>query len=381
MMMNSEMWVSFFSVILYGFIACFSADQFLKYHTNKACTKIRECRKLFFGILSISATLDLPVWFLCIGYLGPSTCVMETVAYKIFLCFHHLALCGYAFTLGITTILWSDILTDNEEKPILDFKNPSTDRKFFYGFFLLYFLNALTVILSICFWMDSNDPNHFLEYNQVYQFSDFTEPFLICCLAGGCLFTGVRLQKYVVSVRLGTRLQREFLLHLNIVLFLVTTCYLARAIFVFTMVYDFGSEDLSGISFGVWTLCTRWLPNVGSSLCLFVFMCRSQSNSTKAVYDNELSQSQSQSWAEPLLKQEESYVSSDHNDFNNDDTPLSPSKPDLSDKITEDENITSPSPIFRYENVSRSFSEPDTDYHTRGTDLRFPNILMDTDKY
>jgi hypothetical protein len=383
--MNDELWVSFFSVIFYGFVASFSADQYIKYYRFGNGSKISNCRRLFFGVLSVSALLDLPVWFLCIGYMGPSTCVMETVFFKVFQCFHMLALCGYAFCLGITTILWSDILTENEDKPIIDFKNPDIGRKLFYSFFLLYFLNEFTVILSICLWMDEKDPNKFLESNEVYQFSDFTEPFLICVLAGGCLFTGVRLQRYVLSVRLGTRLQREFLVQLNGVLFLVTACYLARAILIFTLFYDFGSDDLSGISFAVWTLCTRWMPNVGSSLCLFVFMCRSQSTDNKYSSDaNVLPMSENAtSWAEPLIKPADARSASSGQEdgtageFSDDDIrPTMPIAASHRISITED-NVSSPNPMFRYENASRSFSELDD--NSLPANLRFPDIFSDMD--
>ena len=376
--MNDELWVSFCSLILYGFIACFSADQFISYYRFGNGSKISNCRKLFFGALSVSAVLDIPVWLLCIGYMGPSTCVMETVFYKLFQCFHMLALCGYAFCLGITTILWSDILTENEDKPILDFQTPDTRRKLFYGLFLLYLLNELTVIISIVVWMDPNDPNSFLESNEVYRFSDYSEPFLICLFAGGCLYTGLKLQQYVVSVRLGTRLQREFLVQLNVVLFLVTSCYLLRAVFIFTMFYDFGSDDISGISFAVWTLCTRWLPNVGSSLCLFVFMCRSKSNSAAKYTTSQdaLTLSQNASWTEPLVKQDDILSGSEQNDTDNfSDPPEMTIHPTI--KITA-ENLSSPNPIFRYETVSRSFSEPD--YLDNRGSLRFPDIFVDVDR-
>lgn len=379
MAMNDELWVSFCSLLLYGFIACFSADQFIAHYRFGNGSKMSDCRKLFFGILSVSATLDIPVWLLCIGYMGPSTCVMESVFYKIFQCFHMLALCGYATCLGITTILWSDILTENEDKPIIDFKTPDTRRKFFYALFLLYFLNEFTVIISILLWMDPDDPNKFLEDNEVYLFSDFTEPILILVLAGACFYTGVKLQQYVVSVQLGTRLQREFLLQLNVVLFLVTSCYLLRAVFIFTMFYDFGSREIKGISLAVWILCTRWLPNVGSSLCLFVFMSRSSdSNTAKYAFSEEaLSLSQNASWAEPLIKPDDVLSASEHLGTDDFSDPPEMTIHRTVQQITGDV-IMSPNPIFRYETVSRSFSEPD-EFHGRAS-LRFPDILMDIDE-
>lgn len=373
---NDEMWVSFFSLIFYGFVASFSADHFITYYKFGNGSKISNCRRLFFGILSISAMLDIPVWLLCIGFEGPSTCVMETPFFKIFQCFHMLALCGYATCLGITTLLWSDILTDNEDKPIIDFKTPDNGRKFFYALFALYFFNELTVILSILLWMDTEDPNEFMESNDVYGVSAFTEPFLICLLAGSCLFTGVKLQQYVVSVRLGSHLQREFLIQLNVVLFSVTSCYLLRAVFVFTMAYDFNSAELRGLSFAVWTLCTRWLPNVGASLCLFVFMSRSNT-SNSAKYGSSaaaLSLSHNASWVEPLVKPEDAL--SDQLDTDNFSDP-----PDMprgqSTRNMNGDALSSPNPIFRYEHVSRSFSEPD-ELEAHGA-LRFPDILLDMD--
>lgn len=373
--MNDELWVSYFSVLFYGFLCAFSADQFVKFYHCSNGSKNAECRKLFFGVLSISAILDLPIWFLCISYMGPSTCVVENVMFPMFQCFHMLALCGYAFCLGITTMLWSDILTENDDKPLFDFRSLDRGRAFFYVCISLYFVNELVVILSIIFWMDPNDPNHFVEYNAVYRYTDFSEPPLICLFAFGCLFTGIRLQKYVVSVQLGSKIQREFLIQLNSVLFIVTACYLLRAIFVFTMFDNFGSDEIKRISFGVWTLCTRWLPNVGSSLCLFVFMCRSQSNSNNKRQSHHLSLSQpdSYSWSEPLVQQRSS-----------DGGPLS--DPDYEDQIPTIPpnmmNNISPNPVFRYERVSRSFSEPETDEQKSAmSPLPFPkNLLVDIDE-
>jgi hypothetical protein len=207
--------------------------------------------------------------------------------------------------------MWSDILTEHEDRPIIDLRNPDGARKFLYLGLAVYLLLELAVVVSILGWMDPEDPNVFLGSNPIYSINNVFEPIIICVFAGGCLFTGVRLQSYVMSVKLSSSIERDFLLQLNFVLFVVTACYLCRAFFVFTLFYDFGSHDIDHVSYSVWTLCTRWLPNICNFGCLYIFMSRSKDRSMsreEKCQNNDLSLSYSSSSAEPESSQDGSSV-------------------------------------------------------------------------
>lgn len=275
-----ELGVSTASIIMYGMLSALSIRQWLLLRRVPHRSKYVDCKRLFFATLGISALLDIPLWIDCIAYDGPDTCTLRCPSYLVFLSFHYIALCGYAFCLGITTVMWSDILTEHEDRPIIDLKYPDGARKFLYVGLAVYLSLELAFVVSIIGWMDPENPNAFLENNPVHSFNSAFEPLIICIFAGGCLLTGVRLQSYVMSVRLASSLERDFLVQLNFVLFVVTACYLCRAFFVFTLFYDFGSHDIDHVSFTVWILCTRWLPNICNFGCLYIFMSRSKDHSS-----------------------------------------------------------------------------------------------------
>ncbi len=342
------------SVVLYSFVAVLALERFLKFHGVPNEMKSWIYKKYFFGVLFFSALADIPFWLTCLAYKGPSTCVVENSSFPIFLCFHFMALCGYAFCLGITVVLWSDVITDSEDKPFLHVARLDIGRNFYFTCFLLYCINEFCLIVSVMVYMDSGDPNGFIEKNDVYKITALFEPIIITLFAGGCLRTGIKLQRYVVSVKLATEIQREFLIQLNLVLFAVTTCYLIRAIFVFTKFDDFGNTDLRSVSFGVWTLCTRWLPNIGSSLCLLVFMSRSHSGRSSRLPWSVSKTESYHSATDPLLHQIEPH------EVDEDDVRLGSVDP-----------IGSPSPVFYYcEDASRSSS-----VHSADIKLPFPNIF------
>jgi hypothetical protein len=182
--------------------------------------------------------------------------------------------------------------------PIIHFNTNDLGRKIFYVTFALYLCLQCVVVAAIIFGMNPRDPKNFLEENPVYLFYLCAEPVFILLFAFGCLISGIRLQKYVISVGLESVLLNEFLVQLNIVLFLVTGFYLIRALFVFALYSKFGDQVVGSVPFWAWILCTRWLPSLGTSCCLFIFMSRRYSSASKhLMYYNKSEDTTS----EPLL--------------------------------------------------------------------------------
>jgi hypothetical protein len=200
-MNKSEFWVSVASILLYATMGICSFCQYRKFK-SLGQTKRVQWKLLFFGILSLSSIFELPLWVDCALTLGPDSCAVNDASYPVLLCLHFISLCGFAFCLGITTLLWSDIFTNNEDMPLFNFYAPDFGRKIFYITYSGYFSLQLAVMFAIIVWMNPHEPDIFLENNRMYAFYVCAEPAFMLIFACGCLFSGIRLQMYVLSVKL-----------------------------------------------------------------------------------------------------------------------------------------------------------------------------------
>jgi hypothetical protein len=231
---------------------------------------------IFLGLLGISAALSIPLWGICVLLGGPNDCQWQSRSYAFCWSLHLLALVGYTSTIGIPTIMWSDIVNGVDSQSFLkSFSTSRIDvtRICFITFVTCYVIIELTTIISMAVSMSPYHMNDYFENNEIYQLSILLEPFIICLFAGGCLLIGIRLQLYVRSVRFDQFTQRRLLFQLNGVLAIVTVCYMLRSILIFNLRIQYMS---SRIPYGAWIACTHWAPQVICSFCLLIIMSRSR---------------------------------------------------------------------------------------------------------
>ena len=266
------------SIVLYS-ILFLSSILLLRRTYISADPKYRDIKLIFFSVLAVSAALDIPVWIGCALRGGTEDCEWHGDDHNTFWALHLFAICGYAFIIGVPPILWSDIITARGNSTALFTSRPSGIRLFFYAFSLLYLTMEVITIIALIVFLGKHphkSDSDFTAKNNISHINCAIEAVIICCFAGGCLLSGIRLQYHVVRIGIHRTARRNFLIQLNAVLLVITLCYLARALFVFTL-FKNGSRNYDiflKVPFGFWILYTRWLPHVFCSLCLLLLMSR-----------------------------------------------------------------------------------------------------------
>lgn len=272
---GNHYWVAILSLLLYSSLLVVTIHQFYVIR-NRRISKFKDFKLIFLGILAVSAALSLPLWGVCAILGGPHDCQWQSGSYAFCWSLHLLALVGYSTSIGIPTIMWSDIVNGVDSQSFLkSFSTSQIDstRICFITFVTSYVIIELITIISMAVMMSPSHMNDYFENNEIYQLSILLEPFIICFFAGGCLLIGIRLQLYVRSVRFDQFTQRRLLFQLNTVLAIVTICYMLRSILVFNLRIQYMSSNLSYVA---WIACTHWAPQVICSFCLVIIMTRSR---------------------------------------------------------------------------------------------------------
>jgi hypothetical protein len=278
-MAQADFAIAIVSIILYASLALTSAFYFLKFRHMLQLKNLRPTRDfgrydepkiLFFLVLFISATLDLPMFIGCVIEGAPKDCEWDSISYPIFWSMHLLAVCGYAFSIVTPPVLWSDIINQKDGKLWFS-KYPMDGTKWFFQvtLFLFWSLMVMTVLLVILFYR-IDDHKEFTKKNALNTVSSILEPMLTFLISAGCLYCGVRLQLYVMRVRLEGAKEIRFLFHLNITLFIILATYLSRSLMVLRLFVLVSEEYKNAFksSYFVWILVTRWLPYIFCSFCL-----------------------------------------------------------------------------------------------------------------
>lgn len=119
------------------------------------------------------------------------------------------------------------------------------------------------------------------------EISQLISPILLSLITIGCLWSGIRLQRYAINVQLGNSTLIRILMHLNFTMFLIVATYGLRALLVLTLYsgmtsyYKKALEPISGVYIS-WIITTRWMPSIFCSLCLVNEMKRHGPNSSSS---------------------------------------------------------------------------------------------------
>ncbi len=278
-MAQEDIAIASVSVLLYAALAITSAYYYLKFrhiikmkNSNPHCDYGRydEPKIIFFLVLLICATLDLPMYIGCLAEGGPTDCEWDSVTYPIFWSMHLLALCGYAFSIVTPPVLWSDIINQKDGKLWFS-AYPMDGTKWFFqiALFCFWSVMSITVLLVILFYHVS-DHKKFTQSSVLNAVSSIMEPALTFLISAGCLYCGVRLQQYVMRVKLEGAKEIRFLFHLNVTLLIILATYLSRSLMVLRL-FSWMSPAYTrafSCSYFVWMLVTRWLPYIFCSFCL-----------------------------------------------------------------------------------------------------------------
>lgn len=272
------------TVVFYSLLALTAAWYYRKFskiceknkngQTNRSnLGKFDEAKSWFFLWLMISAIADIPLYVGCIAEGGPKDCEWNGMSYPIFWFLHLCAVCGYAYTIIIPCLLWSDMLNKKDGILFLTKYPPDCTKRFFQISLLSYIALTLTNLIFGIIYYKVSDHGKYTS-NIFYMICTLLEPIVIFAIAAGCFWCGTRLQLHVRRAKLGIITEIRFLLHMNITMAIIAFTYLGRAILILRLVtflpHDY-HEGL-GTSYFVWLVCTRWLPYIFCSFCLVVMM-------------------------------------------------------------------------------------------------------------
>lgn len=279
---DNEEVVAGVSLGLYSTLFLMSLVQFLHHirlYKDGIGGRYIDHKLLFFGVLTASSALDIPIWLGCVALGGPKDCAWPGASFPVFWAFHLVSLIGYAVCITVPPLLWDDILNYREGKMLFSEWPKDRTRTIFCVCIVLYVIAEIITVTTIILYYKTSDPNSFRrgKHKWVSTIGVSIEPVLILVLAGWCLFCGVKLQLHVMSIGLAGDTQRRLLVQLNIVLTAVVLSYLTRAVLVLSLAYDAPTVLKHAVSkqFFPWTLATRWLPHIICSMCLWVVMSRS----------------------------------------------------------------------------------------------------------
>lgn len=269
------------SLILFLFLSLLSlyhAVEFWDFRLNKLKeVKYASPRFVFFIVLGISAVLEIPRYIGCINLNGPYFCnwVEYNHSFDITYEFHLVALCGYSYSIITTSILWSDTVQGKDGKFWFSSSPLDFTKIFFRVAYILYCLTNIIMIIMNAYYIFQNDDD---ETDDGYTgISYFLSPMLLLCIATGCFCTGIRLQLYVIQVKLGGPTQFTALVRVNMIMALVVSSYFLRALLLLSYwdkipgsyvdSFQYFSEN-----YPVWMPLTQWFPFIICSTCLIFVM-------------------------------------------------------------------------------------------------------------
>lgn len=239
-----------------------------------------DTKIIFFGTLAISSFLDIPLFVGCLLEGGPTDCEWEDPAYPVLWCLHLIALCGYAFSTSIPSVLWSDIIKQKDGKLFNSQSPPDFIKLFFKGAIFLYALLEVITCVVVAASFDAYNSDVF--YSTVfYEVSTACEPLILLSVAGVCLFCGINLQIHLFRVQFYTQDLFKVLFKINFVMFILTTTQILRAFLVLTLVTRMYGDSVVPVNYGTWLLGTRWFPHIFCSLFLANEMRQSTRNNAQ----------------------------------------------------------------------------------------------------
>lgn len=228
---------------------------------------------VFFVVLCVSAVLDIPLFIGCIVQGGPTDCEWNSPSYVVFWLFHLVATCGYVYAIITPAILWSDII-QHKDGNLWNTAYPLDSTKIFFRVaYVLFCANELTTVIGSTMYQDPNNQADYTKSNAVGAFSDCFTPIITTVVTVGCLWSGITLQRHVMSVGLGGTTQIKILMQLNFTMLLISVTYIMRSLLVLCLYddmpypYKHAFQPLRS-SFLLWLIWTRWLPTVFCSFCL-----------------------------------------------------------------------------------------------------------------
>lgn len=272
--------VAAISIALYGslaFVCFYYALKFWNREKRAVSTGRYAMPKfVFFVVLGCAALLDLPTFFACVVKLGPPSCAWNDTSYAFCWCCHLIATCGQQFAVITPSILWSDIIQQKDGN-FWNSASPLDSVKIFFRIIFVVNCAAIFVtVVGVIAYSKASDETSFTKSNSIGVMSNCLIPFTLFFTAFGCLYCGIRLQRHVVNVQLGTATQRKFLVQLNFLMILITISYGIRAVLVLTL-FDYMPQSFKSFSgpvayYPFWLPLTQWLPYVFCSFCLVANM-------------------------------------------------------------------------------------------------------------
>ena len=269
----SPILIATLSLVLYTYllVTCFyHYCQYTSDSVDKGKGQFHNSKRAFFFILAISSALDLPAYVGCVIHNGPPNCQWNSVTYSFCWIFHLLALVGYAMSLGIPLFLWSDIYHGRDGNLFRFSQYSDFTKPFLHISIVCYFSVQLMTICALLFSSDLQNPDNFHNH-PLNVLAKVLDPILILLISAIWLFTGIRLQLYVVNVCFRPLYEKRILFVINTVMFTVLCSYLLRATMIISLFLDSHHiEALNelGRSYTLWVIFTRWVPNIFCSLVL-----------------------------------------------------------------------------------------------------------------
>lgn len=265
------------SIFLYSLLAatcCYFAVSFWDLKTGEFNGgRYGTPKFVFFVVLCISAILDIPLFIGCIVQGGPTDCEWNSPSYVVFWLFHLMATCGYVYAIITPAILWSDII-QHKDGNLWNSAYPLDSTKWFFRVtFVLFCLNEMTTVIGSTMYQDPNNQADYTKSNDVGAISDCFTPIITTVVTVGCLWSGITLQRHVMSVGLGGTTQIKILMQLNFTMLFISVTYIMRSLLVLSLYddmpypYKHAMEPLRS-NFLLWLIWTRWLPTVFCSFCL-----------------------------------------------------------------------------------------------------------------
>ena len=284
--MNEVTIIALCSVCFYSLLSLVSAYYFWKFRNIQLASPSHDsyymskfgrydtCKVSFFFVLMLASAMDVPLYIGCVAMGGPHDCEWDTLSYAIAWFLHLIAVCGYAYTIMVPCILWSDIINNKDGKLFQSQFPVDPTKRFFQVSLILYLLNTTVDLIAGAVSYRVHDHNHYTEHDIIDTIVTVTEPLIIFSITVGCFWCGLKLQKYVMRAKLGFQTEMKFLLHLNIPMLVIMCTYLARALLVLRLVDFFPKSYREGMStsYLVWIISTRWLPYIFCSLVLVMMM-------------------------------------------------------------------------------------------------------------
>ena len=268
---------AFISLFLYLSLSCTCAYFANKFWDRETRTmrggRYAMPKFIFFVVLGVSALFDLPSFFGCLIYGGPSACVWDDGSYQFCWACHLVASCGYAFAIITPSILWSDIIQQKDGN-FLNSSSPLDAVKIFFRIaFLLYCSVIAATIVGAIIYSKASDESSYSSSNDVGNlFGNLLTPITLFVITLGCVGSGKRLQDYVRSVHLGTVTQMKIIRKLNFTMMLIATTYGMRAMLVLSLYKHMPQPYIDVFQpthyYPVWMILTQWLPYIVCSYSL-----------------------------------------------------------------------------------------------------------------